>query len=700
MVRDVRLPPVGPVWPRVGRGVALGALYSPGAMAGALWRTTGLTPPLEKFALPDDHSLGAWIEAAHGGWVTAEVTGALVPALDADVRSAYPAAWSLSGWWGVVRANSLTETDVLADVRSLCRRAAEGDLGVVVDRANYPTLGRTLCRVRPDGEPWPTERHDPRGARLVIAPVVGDALHVSAADAVAAAYLGNAEPNLEWAFRLDPIGAEDANAIHLRDDAIVPAGVDPIPALVLLRPQDGGDARLRAVIRVVANAACCGVFARTDSDRVDGQLTERPGQWGWPPVAAGVPAIARLWLASLDRWVVDQEGAIVCRDTDGVTIVSSPEGELVAVSADKKVRALPCEEVEAMLARFDALDPFGDGRAFWDVTRGDDDRPLHLASLAPKRYVKARSNLDGWQVVEATEHALGGGLVDPPALAGRDADRHHVWTRPVAAHALAEGAGSALPFRAPWDPTDADPFPALTRFSVGSPRVLAGMPEALGAHAFAPLVEARVDRQLAPDAPTPLSLDPGDDLAGWAELFWVDADGHRVAVSTGDDPGATVPLQRLAHVAEDWCTPVAPRAPEALHFDRRLARRVGRGGVLVDAQLADSNVRAQDVQVVYSPGDVAGFVTDAARRLGPRPFARLTGLSLKVAERAALGRRVSPKSLERALGALTTPTGDHARRCDLDGCDEPVPRPNARYCCRAHADRAYRRRRAKREASS
>jgi hypothetical protein len=36
----------------------------------------------------------------------------------------------------------------------------------------------------------------------------------------------------------------------------------------------------------------------------------------------------------------------------------------------------------------------------------------------------------------------------------------------------------------------------------------------LGAHAFAPLVEARVDRQLASDVPTPMALDPGDDLAG------------------------------------------------------------------------------------------------------------------------------------------------------------------------------------------
>ena len=694
VVNDASSPRVGPRSPRVGRGVALGALFSPGAMAGALWRTTGLTPPLEKFAVPDDEALGAWIEAAHGGLVTAEITGTLLPVADADVRSAYPAAWALSGWWDVVRAASVVETDVLEEVRALCRRAAAGDLDVVLDRANYPTLGRTLCRVHPTGEPWPTERHGPRGARLVVGPVDGDPLCVTAADAVAAAYRSCAVPDLDWAHRLDPVGAEEANPVRLRDDVVVAAGADPIPVLVRLRPPRGGDEQLRRAVRSVANAASWGVFARMDPVRVDGRLTERPGPWCWPPVAAGVPAIARLWLAAVGRWVEDRGGAIVCRDTDGLVVVSSPEGEVVAVSSDRKVRALPWAEVEAMLARFDVLDPFCDGGAFFDIDRGEDDRPLHLVALARKRYLKAQGDgAGGWEVVEATEHALVG--IEPPSMAGRDEDRRHLWTRPVAAHALARAAGGAHLFSAPWDDDSSEPFPALARWSAGSPGALSRVPEVLGAHAFAPLVEARVDRLLAPGVPAPVALDPGDDLAGWAQLFWVDGDGRRVEVSTGEDPGTSVPLRRLADVAGDWCVPVPAHEPEPLDFDRRLARRVGRGGSLVDARLADPDARADDVQVLYDQGDAADFVEEQAQHLGPRRLSRLTGLPLKVCERAALGQAISQRNVERAIEALGSPCPE--RTCALSGCEQPVPRPNARYCTPAHADRAYRLRKARRD---
>jgi hypothetical protein len=695
VVRDPGLPRVGPCSPPVGRGVALGPLFSPGSMAGALWRATGLTAPLAKFATPDDLALAAWIEAAHGGWVTAEVTGAVVPCLDADGRSAYPAAWSLADWWDVVRAAAIVETDVLAEVQALCRRAAEGDLGVVLKRANYPTLGRTLCRVHPAGEPWPTERHSPRGSRLVIGPVEGDQLHVTAADAVAAAFLGKKMPQLDWARRLDPIGVEQSNPVRIRDGLVVPAGADPIRAIVHLRPPKGGDERLRAVVRVVANAGCWGVFARMDPVKTGGLRSEGPGPRCWPPIAAGVPALARLWLTAVDRWVGDRGGTVIARDTDGIVVVSLPEEAMVALSDDRKARAIPCDEIEGFLARFDQLDPFGDHRGFWDIERGEDDRPHHVVGLAQKRYVKARALGDGWEQIGGTEHALGGGLADPPSLSGRDADRRHRWTKPVAAHALALATAVHLPFRAPWDTADADPFPPLARWSAGSPDALAAVPEVLGAHAFAPLVEARVDRQLAPDVPAPIALDPGNNLAGWSKRAWVDDEGRRVRVSTGEDPGTTTPLARLADVAADWCVPVPPRALGLFHYDHRLARRVGRSGTVVDAQLADPSADAAGYQVVYSEGDAAGYVADMAQRLGPRPFARLTGLPLKVAERAALGRPISASSVEKALQAIADDS-QVERRCAVEGCDVPVERPNARYCSRAHADRAYRGRRTSR----
>ena len=680
--------------PRVGRGVALGRLFSPGSMAGSLWRSTGLTAPLAKFEAPDDEALGCWLEAAHGGWVTAEVTGALVPCLDADIRSAYPAAWSLARWWDVVRAASVTEVDVCSEVVALARRAADGDLGVVVEQANYPTLGRTVCCVHPTGEPWPTERPGRGGVRLVVAPVAGDELYATLADVVAAAYLSGREPEVVSAVRLDPVGEEDSQPVRLRDEVVVPAGEDPIPALIGLRPPKGHDERLRSVIRGIANAAAWGIFARLDAERVNGRLTERPSTWTWPPVAACVPALARLWLAAIERAVADRGGAVINRDTDGIVIASLPEGGAITLPSGRTVQALAWADLEELLAGFDDLDPFGVGTSFWDVEHGSPDHPLHLLALAAKRYVEAVPAADGWEVVGGTEHALGGGLVDPPSMVGRGLDRRHRWVDPVAAHALAMAQGQAHGFEPPWDTGPRMPFPAIARWSVGSPAALARVPVALGAHAFAPLVEARVDRLLAPKAPAPLAPDPGDDLDGWTEARWIGTDGQQVAVSTGPDPGASVPLTRLADVAADWAIPVEVSPAALLTYDRRLARRVGRGGALVDARLADPDAVAYDHQALYAGGDAAGFVAEEARRAGPRPFARLTGLALKVAERAALGQPISADNVERALAALCSEPG--VRRCALEGCEAPVPRPNARFCSKAHADRAYRARRSDR----
>ena len=55
----------------IGRAtVGLRHMVSPGSLAGATWRRSGVTPPLYKFAIPDDAALDQWAAAGHGGWTT------------------------------------------------------------------------------------------------------------------------------------------------------------------------------------------------------------------------------------------------------------------------------------------------------------------------------------------------------------------------------------------------------------------------------------------------------------------------------------------------------------------------------------------------------------------------------------------------------------------------------------------------------
>ena len=221
------------------------------------------------------------------------------------------------------------------------------------------------------------------------------------------------------------------------------------------------------------------------------------------------------------------------------------------------------------------------------------------------------------------------------------------------ATAPAEGR-TASRFMAPWDAEGVAPFPVLRRFSAASPAELRRVPSVLGAHPFAPLLEAQPDPFIAPHAPTPVALDPGTDLADWASLAWCDQRGI-LAVTTTKIPSdpSLVRLRTLRDFAADWEVAKPSDDPGPVVLDARLIRRVGRPGSLIDARLANANAAVSEHQLVYDEGDPAAFVAEEARRLGPRPFARRTGLALTVAKRAVAGKPISPRNVEQALrGAL------------------------------------------------
>lgn len=627
------------------------------------------------------------------------IRGQVLPAVDIDGRAAYAAAASLARIDRVLFAERLCEVDHLGEVRTLSAAAAVGHWGPFFDRATYEHHTLTRCLVLPRGEPWPIEVQEHGGPRLCVQAVTSsEPMKVTFGDVMVASCLGGRPATVLSATGLQPDGCEKVLPIPLRDGVVVPVGENPIAALVRLRPPKGVNDRLRACIRGVANPAAWGIFARLDQRRERGSLVEQYAAWSWPPIASSIPSIVRMWLAMVDRAVNEAGGAVICRDTDGLAIVSSPSGDKIELPDGRIVRVLAWSEVDDLLRPLNLLDPFDDAGVFWSVDRGTEERPLHQLSLGRKRYSKLLSDgAGGFEVTGGTEHSLGGGVVDPPRWTARGPDGLRRWVRTVHEYALACATGPDPGWRAAWDEGADQPFPVLRRFSAASPSALAEVPAALGLHPFGSWVEAEPDK-LFGDPGAPVALDLGDDLASWAQLAWFHRDGRRARVGTAKRPGVDLVARTLDDYAYGWTRPVLEDDDEDLiEIDPRLVRRVGRGGALIDAQLADPSARAADHQVTYSEGDAAAFVTDEARRMGKRAFARLTGLPATVAERAALGLPISAANVERALQVLTRHRND--RLCALDGCEQPVLRPNAHYCSKAHADRAYRQRRRARPAS-
>lgn len=625
--------------------------------------------------------------------------GYLLPADDRDVRSAYSAATSLAGSHRIVYAESLDEVDHTDDVRRLAEAAAAGDQRPLLDPATYLRHGFERCVVVPNEERWPLELWEKvRGtyrSRLALRRFAtrGEPWDTCFGDVMLASLLARRPVKILSATGLVAVDAEDVRALSLRDDVVVPAGQDPVAALVRLRPPEGTDDRLRAGVRGVANPAAWGIFARLDQHRDRrGRLHERYAAWSWPVIAAAIPAIVRMWLAMAIRAVSDAGGSIIAMDTDGFAALASPEGGALTLDDGRTVTVLSWAEVDGICKPFDDLDPFCDGGRFWTSEREVEGRPLHMISLGPKRYTKAIYKDGTWQVVGGTEHSLGGSVVDPPGWGERDRYGLRRWVRSVHEHVLACATGPDPGWDPPWAEVAGQPWPVLRRFQAATADALADVPDSLGLQPFGTYVRLEPDK-LFGDPGAPVALDPGDDLTGWASsVSWTDAAGHQVRVGT-DGPGDVDVVGRaLSEFAYEWTKPSPPEDDSLVELDPRLVRRVGRGGALIDAQLADPEARPEDHLVVYTEGDAAGLVADEARRLGPRQLARLTGLSLKVAERAALGQPISPTNVERALHALIG-RRDAGRRCALSGCEELVTRPNALYCTKVHADRAYRQRR-------
>jgi hypothetical protein len=299
-------------------------------------------------------------------------------------------------------------------------------------------------------------------------------------------------------------------------------------------------------------------------------------------------------------------------------------------------------------------------------------------------------------VIKRTETALGGFFADPATMTGRATDGGRLWSyvavEQMATHALARGLDpTALRPASLWDVESTLPFPALRRLAAKSPAILRTLPEALCARPGTRYVEAIIDRRRRTMSPSPVALDPGGDLADWPGLIWLDrSNGHPIRVTTDPTDTGAVLLDTLDNRAMEWTAPPRSMPIDEVYVDPLLVQVVGRVSGVIDADLDGSDDPGTE-RPVYNRGQRLAAIRAIADDLGPREFARRTGLSMGVTHRAASGDPISARNVEKAVQALRTEPP--VCTCALDGCDEQPAGPGAVYCGRAHKDQAYRVRR-------
>jgi hypothetical protein len=524
-------------------------------------------------------------------------------------------------------------------------------------------------------------------------------LYFSALDVIAASVESGSTPEITEATAYISRGRQAGLKRRL---AILPglvADIDDDPALLLVEhrrhAKDRGDLVLAAELRVAVNSLVFGNFARFDEllrkEGRDWVTGEKPGPFNCLPIASSVTAGSHLLLSVLDRMARDKGGIVAYRDTDSSIIPASQHGGDLALPDGSVIHELSHADVDEILRAFDALSPASEWPV-WKSERGTSKSLLRALVFGPKRHAE----MLGDRIIDLTEAGLGGTYADPPAMRGRDAEGHRIWSTAAVRREIAftmtcrDDPDKALRAEAPWDAASTLPFPAFRRLMVKTPEMANLLPTSLGARPGTRYIEASgASWSGVSVGRTAVALDPGGDLAGWRDLHWVDtSNGRSVRVTTDPMGLSSLVLESLSERAIDWSRAPRSEPMETVVVDPNLIALKGRVSGVIDAHsdgLADLRRRRPS----HEDADGLAFIREQAQKLGKRAFADRTGLPPTVAERAAAGKPISARNVETALRALIVVHGE--RTCALDGCDNPpADRSNALFCTKAHCDHAYR----------
>jgi hypothetical protein len=609
--------------------------YSPASIGKAYLRAMGVRPPLEQTPDFPRDVLTAAMAAFFGGRAECRIRKVPVPVVLTDFTSMYPTVNALMENWALLTAARVEVEEATEWAREFL---AAVTLNAMFEPERWQQL-RVLVELEPDGQDvLPVRAHYSESAgstyEIGLNPFgPGEPCWYTLADCVASTILSGRPPRVRRAVRIVGKGHQDGlRPTQLRGAVPVdPRERDFFRAVIEERQRirarpDLAPAereRLAEFLKVLANSATYGIFAEMNRAdlRTDKPVSvrvwpphgapytlklatpEQPGAYCFPPLAAFITGAARLMLALLERSVLDMGGSYAFCDTDSLAIVSSEHCELVPCpgggyrtdDGQAAIRALSWADVDAIVARFAALNPYDRTAVPGSVLKVETEnydasgarQQLHCWAISAKRYCLFNRDADGTpRLRKVSEHGLGGVYLDPtdprPALDPRgpglayepegDADDESlepaavpvVKARPWIVEAWAWLLGDALG-RPTTSPSWLD-RPAVSRVTVSSPPLLkpfAGYnrKRAPGARVrpfnFVLLAHPADPFRAEPVSPmAPYEPDPRQ----WERMGWTDRHGGAAVRIHVERPGAErlmggrarVAVQSFRHVLEAY----------------------------------------------------------------------------------------------------------------------------------------------------
>jgi hypothetical protein len=419
--------------------------YSPASVAKSYLDEMGIIRPAKKFAVSDE-ILGIAMQGYYGGRSETRIRCSEVPVVPVDFTSEYPSCCALLGLFDVLTAESVSFDDDTENIRRFLKR-------VTLKGCFKPVMWercRFFALVKPDNDILPV-----RTVYNEVTQNIGNnyltsdtPIWFAGPDLIASLIRTGRVPHIIRAIRMVPHGKQGGmRSVNLRGMVSVdPYKDDLFRKIIEQRKLHKSDEALYYWLKILANSIYgffvelnpeiknndvpVKVFSGEKKFPDDSDVIENPGPWFFPPLASLITSGGRLLLAMTETCVKEERGTYLFCDTDSLAIVASRNGEPLRIPGSKGVRILSWAEVQAIVDKFAALNPYNrkivkgsilnlvDGN-YVDSNPKKPQRQLYGYSIASKRYaLYVRIGQNDIKIIEPKAHGIG--FLYPPKDSPKD----------------------------------------------------------------------------------------------------------------------------------------------------------------------------------------------------------------------------------------------------------------------------------------
>jgi hypothetical protein len=411
--------------------------FSTASIGKAYLRAMGINPILERQPdFPAAH-LGFAQTAFFGGRTSAHIRKVPVPVTYVDFLSMYP---TVNGLMDLRRFLIAREVRVVEHCQTEIKRFLNA---LTSEKLFSPITWKRLpafVKLIPSGDLLPSRAkysaasNDWQVALNYLHPpdnAPPEGLWFSLPDVAASVLLTGKTPLIVDAFRLVPVGKlAGLKTVRFGGEVEVnPKDQDLFRTLIEQRKSSNRRKelsekdvdRLDKSLKVLANATSYGIFAEMNRQESEKRIRirchgldpepyecsvlhpEQPGEFCFPPLASLITGAARLMLALLEHSVSELGGTYAMEDTDSMAVVATERGGFIpckggehrSQDGEEGIRVLTWKQVDQIVARFEALNPYDRSVICGSVLKIEEDnrdpktgkrRQLYCLAISAKRY--------------------------------------------------------------------------------------------------------------------------------------------------------------------------------------------------------------------------------------------------------------------------------------------------------------------------